>query len=275
MPTAPLVSRRQAASGTAKKRKKKNKIKGAKKKKTACWRRVGGGGRGGRCRPGRGNAHARVSAAAPRSAQGAAPARPPPARLRPSASGRAASAAAGTSLFSPAFLCRRRRSGPRGGPVSRERRKRRRPPGAPSPAASSRRPFTYTLLPNPRPPSHCPGAVAAPSTGSRDNAATLPRSLQLRIKVKRAHLPAARPQRLVTALGRASRVGPIRPLPAMRSTARSAGSSTEPPWIFRLERSCLGRFQGSVSPGAGDPVPDFWLRSSSSERSAEDDMEQR
>ncbi|POI21301.1 hypothetical protein CIB84_014953 [Bambusicola thoracicus] len=61
----------------------------------------------------------------------------------------------------------------------------------------------------------------------------------------------------------------------MRSTARSAGSSTEPPWIFRLERSCLGRFQGSVSPGAGDPVPDFWLRSSSSERSAEDDMEQR
>ncbi|RLW12358.1 hypothetical protein DV515_00000790 [Chloebia gouldiae] len=61
----------------------------------------------------------------------------------------------------------------------------------------------------------------------------------------------------------------------MRSTARSAGSSTEPPWIFRLDRSCLGRFQGSVSPGAGDTVPDLWLKSSSSEKSAEDDMEHR
>ncbi|KGL74204.1 hypothetical protein N309_08504 [Tinamus guttatus] len=61
----------------------------------------------------------------------------------------------------------------------------------------------------------------------------------------------------------------------MRSTARSAGSSTEPPWILRLQRSCLGRFQGSVSPGAGDTVPDFWLASSSSEKSAEEDMEQR
>ncbi|KFR07977.1 hypothetical protein Y956_07083, partial [Nipponia nippon] len=55
----------------------------------------------------------------------------------------------------------------------------------------------------------------------------------------------------------------------------SAGSSTEPPWIFRLDRSCLGRFQGSVSPGAGDTVPDRWLKSSSSEKSAEDDMEHR
>lgn len=68
---------------------------------------------------------------------------------------------------------------------------------------------------------------------------------------------------------------PLPHLPAIRSTALSAGSSTEPPWIFLLERSCLGRFQGKVSPGAGDAEPDFWLKSSSSEKSAEEDIEQR
>jgi hypothetical protein len=42
-----------------------------------------------------------------------------------------------------------------------------------------------------------------------------------------------------------------------------------------LDLSCFGRFQGKVSPGAGDAEPDFWLKSSSSEKSAEEDMEQR
>lgn len=62
--------------------------------------------------------------------------------------------------------------------------------------------------------------------------------------------------------------------PAIRSTALSAGSSTDLPWIFLLDRSCLGRFQGKVSPGAGDADPDLKLQSSSSETSAEEDMEQ-
>lgn len=64
-------------------------------------------------------------------------------------------------------------------------------------------------------------------------------------------------------------------LPAILSTALSAGSSTEPPWIFLFDLSCLGKFQGKVSPGAGDAEPDFWLKSSSSEKSAEEDIEQR
>lgn len=38
-------------------------------------------------------------------------------------------------------------------------------------------------------------------------------------------------------------------LPATRTTALSAGSNTES-WLLRLRRSCLDRFQGSVSPGA-------------------------
>lgn len=62
--------------------------------------------------------------------------------------------------------------------------------------------------------------------------------------------------------------------PAILSTALSAGSSTDLPWIFLLDRSCLGRFQGKVSPGAGDADPDLKLQSSSSETSAEEDMEQ-
>lgn len=64
-------------------------------------------------------------------------------------------------------------------------------------------------------------------------------------------------------------------LPAILSTALSAGSSTDPPWIFRFERSCLGKFHGNVSPGAGDTDPDFTLYSSSSEKSADEDIEQR
>lgn len=64
------------------------------------------------------------------------------------------------------------------------------------------------------------------------------------------------------------------PSPAILSTALSAGSSIDPPWIFLLDRSCLGRFQGNVSPGAGDADPDLTLQSSSSEMSAEEDMEQ-
>lgn len=67
----------------------------------------------------------------------------------------------------------------------------------------------------------------------------------------------------------------VRLSPAILSTALSAGSSTDPPWIFLLDRSCLGRFQGKVSPGAGDADPDLTLLySSSSDMSAEEDMEQ-
>lgn len=48
-------------------------------------------------------------------------------------------------------------------------------------------------------------------------------------------------------------------LPAMRMTARSAGSKTlplppEPPPLRRL-RCVFPRFQGSVSPGLGEPLP--------------------
>lgn len=50
-------------------------------------------------------------------------------------------------------------------------------------------------------------------------------------------------------------------LPATRTTALSAGSSTES-WLFRLRLSCLDRFHGSVSPfgpvvlwGHGDRDP--------------------
>lgn len=42
-------------------------------------------------------------------------------------------------------------------------------------------------------------------------------------------------------------------VPAMRMTALSAGSSTSPEAdLERLMRWCLGRFQGSVSPGDGE-----------------------
>uniref|UniRef100_A0ACB8GDF5 Uncharacterized protein n=1 Tax=Sphaerodactylus townsendi TaxID=933632 RepID=A0ACB8GDF5_9SAUR len=44
-------------------------------------------------------------------------------------------------------------------------------------------------------------------------------------------------------------------------------------FISLLRGPMLGRFQGRVSPGAGDSEPDFWLKSSSSENSAEDDIE--
>lgn len=40
-------------------------------------------------------------------------------------------------------------------------------------------------------------------------------------------------------------------LPATRTTALSAGSSTES-WLFRLRLSCLDRFQGRVSPFGPD-----------------------
>lgn len=137
---------------------------------------MGGGGRGGRCRPGRGNAHARVSAAAPRGAQGAAPARPPPARLRPSASGRAASAAAGASLSSPAFLCRRRRSGgtaprPAGGPRKQGKKEEPASPGSAEPRRILPTPVHVHAAPEPparlltarglRPP-RPPGAAVTP-----------------------------------------------------------------------------------------------------------------
>ena len=45
---------------------------------------------------------------------------------------------------------------------SREGRRRRRPPGAPSPAASSRRPFTYAPLPSPPPAFPRPGGCGRP-----------------------------------------------------------------------------------------------------------------
>lgn len=54
------------------------------------------------------------------------------------------------------------------------------------------------------------------------------------------------------------------PLPATLTTALSAGSSTDP-WLCRLDRWCLERFQGSVSPGHGDRLPDLSLTLSSSE----------
>lgn len=43
-------------------------------------------------------------------------------------------------------------------------------------------------------------------------------------------------------------------LPATRTTALSAGSSTES-WLFLFLRSCLDRFQGRVSPG-GPTTPE-------------------
>lgn len=44
-------------------------------------------------------------------------------------------------------------------------------------------------------------------------------------------------------------------LPATRTTALSAGSSTEA-WLFLFLRSCLERFHGNVSPGSPTVVPD-------------------